>query len=230
MNKAFSLSLIVPAYNEEEGIEYAIKSNLATLRKEGLDFEIIIINDGSIDGTKQIIEQHFAGLSEVKFESKPNGGFGSAIRKGVTLAAKSHIIFAPVDCPLSPATLSSFLSNHDKADILVSYRRERKGYNWRMKLNSKVYNLMVSLLFGFSLKDFNWIHMYPKKMFDSDITIEYDGIFMPAEVLIKAHKQGYSFHEFPVDMEKRTTGKATAQSLKAIVQTFRDLIKFFVNR
>ena len=230
MSKEFSLSLIVPAYNEEEGIEYAIKSNLATLRKEAIDFEIIIINDGSIDGTKQIIDEHFAGLSEVVFNSKPNGGFGSAIRRGVELAVKNHIIFAPVDCPLSSATLSSFLSNIEKADILVSYRRERKGYNWRMKMNSKVHNALVSFMFGFSLRDFNWIHMYPKQMFDRDITIEYDGIFMPAEVLIKAHKKGYSFHEFPVDMEKRTSGKATAQSLKAIIQTFKDLIKFFVSR
>jgi len=230
MNKDFSLSLIVPAYNEEEGIQEAISSNLDTLRKLAIDFEIIIINDGSIDRTKQIVEQHFADLKEVILDSKPNGGFGSAIRRGVELALKNHIIFAPVDSPLSPATLSSFLSNANNADILVSYRRERKGYNWRMKLNSKVYNMLVSLMFGFSLKDFNWIHMYPREMFVSDVKIEYDGIFMPAEVLIKAHKKGYSFHEFPVDMEKRTTGKATAQSLKAIVQTFKDLIKFFVSR
>ena len=230
MSKNFSLSLIVPAYNEEEGIEYAINSNLDTLQKVGIDFEIIIINDGSTDQTKRIIEQNFGALPEVTFESKTNGGFGSAIRRGVELAVKNHIIFAPVDCPLSPATLGAFLSNIDKADILVSYRRERKGYNWQMKLNSKFYNFLVSLMFGLSLKDFNWIHMYPKKMFDSDIKIEYDGVFMPAEVLIKAHRKGYSFYEFPVEMEKRTTGKATAQSLKAITQTLRDLIKFFMNR
>jgi len=230
MSNKYSLSLIVPAYNEEEGIESAINSNLETLRKASLDFEIIIIDDGSLDDTKQIIEQHFADLPEVKFNSKTNGGFGSAIRKGIELAQKDHIIFAPVDSPLSPATIKAFLSNIGQADILVSYRRERKGYNWGMKLNSKFYNFLVSLMFNFSLKDFNWIHMYPRKMFDNDINIEYDGVFMPAEVLIKAHKKGYSFHEFPVDMEKRTTGKATAQSFTAIFRTVRDLITFFINR
>ncbi|MBL7892783.1 MAG: glycosyltransferase family 2 protein [Bacteroidia bacterium] len=224
-----SLSLIIPAYNEEESIEAAVLVNIEVLQRAEIEFEIIIIDDGSKDKTKGIIEEKFAGKPNLIFFSKPNGGFGSAVRKGIELSSRDYVMFVPVDSPLNENTLSSFLMHANKADIIVSYRMERKGYSNRMKVNSSIYHKLISFLFGLSLKDYNWIHLYNRKIFDK-ITIENGRIFMLAEVLIKAKRLGYTFYEFPIEMEERTSGDRTAASYKAALQTFFDTIRFFFKR
>ena len=193
MHNKYSLSLIIPAYNEEQGINNAILANLDVLKDKVINFEIIIIDDGSKDNTKKIVEENFINTNNIKFHSKSNGGFGSAVKKGIELAEKDYIMFAPVDSPLTNEVLNTFLSYIGKADILVSYRKSRKGYSQRMKLNSFIYHFLISKLFRLSLRDYNWIHLYKRELFNKDIEITYDGIFMLAEVLIKAKRKGYSF-------------------------------------
>ncbi|MBS1618320.1 MAG: hypothetical protein JST76_07370 [Bacteroidetes bacterium] len=69
--------------------------------------------------------------------------------------------------------------------------------------------------------------MYDRKIFsEGGIVIEYDGIFMLAEILIKAKKKGYSFYEFEVEQKQRLTGIATASRPSAIIRTLRDIIFF----
>lgn len=225
MNKP-SLSLIVPAYNEGENIHYAVETNRKTLQTAGIDFEIIIIDDGSQDHTRKIVEENFISLPGFKFYSKPNGGIGSAIKTGIALATKNYITFAPVDSPLTQEVLVAILSNLGKADILVAYRLARRGYSWRMKLNSSLYHFLISHLFGLRLKDYNWLHVYRKEVIDT-IPIENGYIFMLAEVLIRAKRLGLSFYEFPVQMEARTKGSPTAASFKAALRTARDMFHFY---
>ncbi|MCH8903496.1 MAG: glycosyltransferase family 2 protein [Bacteroidetes bacterium] len=221
-----SLSLIIPAYNEETNIKESVQTNIDVLRESNIEHEIVIIDDGSKDRTRQIIEENFSEVTAVIFHSKENGGFGSALKKGIQLSTKSYVFFVAVDSPLTKDVLDAFVSNIGKADILVSHRVDRKGYTHRMKLNSKLYHFLISLLFGLSLKDYNWIQLYNRKLFD-EISIENEYIFMLAEVLIKAKRRNFSFFEFPVEMQARKGGSQTAASLKAAIRTFFDLFSFY---
>ena len=86
---AFSVSVIIPAYNEEAIIKSAVKTALDILVNANADFEIIVINDGSRDNTRAILDQFFSNYSNITILHKPvNEGFGSAIRCGVKLAKK----------------------------------------------------------------------------------------------------------------------------------------------
>jgi len=225
----FSITLIIPAYNEEEGILKALENNTAVLDTFNLNYEILIINDGSNDKTPFLAKEYSSKIENIHLINKENGGFGSAIKKGVEEAKNEYILCVPVDSPLTRDVFQSFYSNFEKADVLVAYRKKRLGYTWRMKLNSFIFNKMVSVLFNIKLQDYNWIHAYRKSIFDK-ITIKYYGIFMLAEVLIKAKRNNYSIIEFPVDMIKRSGGVATAGSWKAAWQTFKDLITFYFSK
>lgn len=222
-----SLSLIVPAYNEEECIRQALLQNLEVLSSAKLPFEIMVIDDGSRDGTLRIIKEVCSGAPQIRFHTQPNGGFGSAVRKGIDLARMNYVMFAPVDSPLTSDVLKAFLAHIGEADVLVSYRVSREGYSPRMKMNSAIYRFLVSFLFGLSLKDYNWIQMYRRKMFSGDVSIEHTRVFMLAEVLIKAHRKGYTFVEFPVGMKARQTGVPTAASFKAGWQALNDMLRFY---
>ena len=223
-----SISVIIPAYNEEAIIAKAVSVAQEILEAAKADFEIIVINDGSTDRTAEILNQQFANVPNISIHHKPeNGGFGSAIRSGVQLAGKQYIFCVPVDSPLTVSLYEAFSSNVDKADILVSYRRAKLGYSLRKHINSWVYHGLVSILFGMRLRDYNWIHLYDRKIFDKGkIEIEYNGIFMLAEILIKAKRKGFSFFEFEVEQTERLTGIATASKWSAIIRTLGEITDF----
>ena len=87
-----SLTLIIPAYNEAADIKKSVETNLQILAKSGIDYEVVIINDGSTDETKKIIEDNFITHPKLVFHSKENGGIGSAIKAGIAHSTKEYIL------------------------------------------------------------------------------------------------------------------------------------------
>ena len=223
-----SVSVIIPAFNEEAIIEGAVSIAHKILVDAQADFEIIVINDGSHDNTANILNKHFSHQKNITIHHKVlNQGFGSAIRSGVMFSKKQFVFCVPADSPLTVELYNAFSSNAFKADVLVSYRRQKIGYSLRKHINSWVYHWLVSALFNMNLRDYNWIHMYNRKIFDDGkIAIEYNGIFMLAEILIKAKRKGFTFFEFEVEQKERLTGIATASKLSAILKTLIEIISF----
>lgn len=224
----FPVSVIIPAFNEEAIIEASVQKALDVLQRHKADFEIIIVNDGSWDKTKEILEKKFSLTPGISIIHKPkNEGFGSAIRTGISQGKKEFLFCVPVDSPLTDELYVAFSNNARKADVLVSYRRKRIGYSMLMLLNSWIYHLTISLLFGMKLKDYNWIHLYHRKLFDDGgIKIEFNGIFMLAEILIKAKRKGYTFFEFEVEQTQRLTGIATSAKPSSMLKTLLDVVAF----
>lgn len=226
-----SVSVIIPVFNEEEIIANAIRKNYHSLVELNCDFEIIIVDDGSMDSSALQVQSCIAMIANSRYYKKDkNEGLGAALRFGIQLSKKEKILCVPADSPLDIETLSAFVVNKDKADILVSYRIARLGYSYRMLINSKVFHFLISSLFDMQLKDYNWIHMYSRKIFtEGKIKIEFDGLFMLAEILIKAKRKRYSFFEFPVKQQQRLTGIASASKFINVYRTLRDIIKFRLN-
>lgn len=221
-----SLSVIIPAFNEESEIVYAIQENLRILDSYSLIYEIIIINDGSNDKTKSIVRNFVIDNNRVKLFNKSNGGFGSAIKLGIEKSKYEFILCIPVDGPLTNKIFNPFYSSFEFFDVLIGYREERNGYTTRMLFNSWFYHKIISFLFGMKLKDYNWIHGYRKSIF-KHIEIEYSGIFMLAEILIKAEGKKFIIKEIPVNMPKRRAGIATASSWAAAWKTLTDTFSFY---
>jgi glycosyltransferase involved in cell wall biosynthesis len=226
----FSVSVVTPVFNEEAIIRESVITNRTLLKQFGCDYEIIVVNDGSTDRSPEILDESFAREQDVRIiHKKKNEGFGSAVSTGIAAAGKEYIFCIPADSPLTAEVLSAFADAAGKADIIVSYRLERLGYNWRMRLNSRAFHFIVEKLFGLRLRDFNWIHMYHRKVFNGadGIRITSKGLFMLAETLISAHRKGFSFHEIPVKQTQRITGVATASKLSAVVKTMREIGAFY---
>jgi glycosyltransferase involved in cell wall biosynthesis len=224
-----SLSVIIPVYNEEKSLLDSVLTTLSVLDSGPLDYELIIVNDGSTDDSKEIINLNFEDHKKITIHHKQtNGGFGSAVKAGIQLASKENILIIPVDSPLSNETFKSFYLNINKADIIVGCRTSRKGYSLRMKLNSIIFHWLVSKMFAMKLKDYNWIHLYKTRIFKSnDIQIESNGIFMLAEVLIKAKRMNFTFFEISVEHNERIYGIPTASGFMTSLKTAKDLFSFF---
>ncbi|HUH75719.1 MAG TPA: glycosyltransferase family 2 protein [Chitinophagales bacterium] len=225
---SYSISIVTPIFNEEEIIESTIIKNIEILDSKNINYEIIVVDDASIDNSLVILKRLSKSYPIKIIAHHINLGFGGAIKSGIEAAKKDYILCLPADSPLDNDIYSAFEDNLGKADLLVSYRIKRLGYTWWMSLNSYIYHQLISLIFSMKLKDYNWIHLYRREIFqENKINIEYNSIFMLAEVLIKARNNSNTFIEFPVNQIQRVTGEASAAKLKTIINTLKDLILFY---
>lgn len=229
LNNQFSVSVVTPIYNEEEIVVQSIQQNLEVLNQLQCNYEVIVVNDGSIDKSRELLDQHFATISNVKIIHQPkNKGFGCAVMWGVEQASKDYILCIPSDNPLSLSMLKNFAAAAEKADIIVGYRNGRNGYTPMMRLNAQVFHGVVTTLFNIHLRDFNWIHMYSRKIFaEHKIKVQSTGIFMLAEILIRAKKEGCTFHEIFVQQSVRVTGVPSASKLSTMAKTLKELLLFY---
>ncbi len=225
------ISAIMPAYNEERGLEDAVLANLGTFAKAGLDFDIIIVDDCSRDGTKAIGERLSREHPLVRCHSLPvNSGSGAALRRGIELSDKDFVIFAPVDNPLTPEDLAAYLLRVDVCDIVVGNRMERVGYTRFALFCSFVYNrILIPLLFNIGVNDVNWIQVYRRGHFENG-TLRYKSnrLFYLVEILIKAKQAGLIVAEVPAKMNRRVYGNPTCSKPSVMLLTLWELFRFFI--
>jgi glycosyltransferase involved in cell wall biosynthesis len=224
-----SYSIIIPVYNEEDIILRSIDQNISVLDNAEVDYELIIVNDGSKDSSGELINQFLINKRVQVFHHSDNVGFGGAVKTGINLARNTLILCVPADSPLTEPIFKDFMAVAPKADVIVSYRIARLGYTPRMRLNSYVYHLLIEFLFDIHFVDFNWIHLYNRNIFDEGkIEITSKGIFMLAEVLIQADRKGYNFIEIPVAQNERITGIATASKFSIIFKTLYEIARYYI--
>ena len=221
----------MPAFNEEKNLLTAVRSTRETLDARAIPYEIIIVDDGSRDGTRALAEnlvRKQTGLTYIRHTK--NQGIGAAFWTGVQKASLDYVILVPCDNPLMPDDMSAFQPHMGSTDIIAGARKERTGYSPGLKFMSFVYNrILIGMLFQIPLSDVNWIQMYRRRIFvEGGIVIEHPGIFFFAEVLVKARRKGYSMIEVPVTMRKRIHGRPTISRLPVIAKIFRDMVRFFI--
>ena len=117
----FSISIIIPVYNEEETLLKILEKY--NLLKKNINFELIIVNDGSNDNTKKLIDNNSSMFNKVVHLSK-NQGKGKAIREGLKIAKNEYIFFQDADLEYDPNDLSNFikLAKTNNADFVMGSR------------------------------------------------------------------------------------------------------------
>lgn len=217
------MSVVIPVYNEESLIyDCCVKLN-SILNELDVKFEIILVDDGSTDNSWSEILKLSNDLFGVKILKQNNMGIGGAFKSGINLCSGEYIILWPVDMILKKDVFLNYLNFFGKADIIVGYRDKRIGYNFLMKFNSKLYNIIVKFLFGLELKDVNWISVYKSSYMKSTKFMQ-SGIPMLTEILVKAKIKGLRFQEVKCQMQPRETGKASASKFSVMIKTLLNLL------
>jgi glycosyltransferase involved in cell wall biosynthesis len=224
----FPLSIVMPVYNEEEILHSSLHETYCAALSLLTEFEMIIVNDASTDASHTIIRQFqnkHANICSVTHEA--NKGFGGAIKSGISKCQYGFVLCVPADSPMDETTLKQFLQVCQSADLVISYRLNRVGYSNIMRFNSWAYHLLISILFGLRLKDYNWIHLYRSSIF-KDINIYSGGIFMLAEVIISASRKQLKIVEIPVVQRQRISGSATSAKLSTIINVLKELMRYLL--
>ena len=238
-----NLSIFFPAYNEEKNIEATVRKALDVARdiEEVEKFEIIIVDDGSTDKTGEIADRLASEIPEVRVvHHQPNRGYGGALKTGLYESQYEWIVFTDSDGQFDFGEVTKFIEKTQRTshpagnspesdsfpcrpDLILGYRLRRADPLVR-KLNSKLWGLLVRLLFGLKVQDRACgFKMIRKKVVETISHIESDGAFAEDELLIKAKQTGFRFTEVGVHHFPRKYGSQTGANIGVILKAFKDL-------
>jgi glycosyltransferase involved in cell wall biosynthesis len=222
-----SISVVIPAYNEAPNVGKAVEDAVAAIGKITSDYEIIVVDDGSRDGTPDVVKgllPRFPKLRSVRNE--PNRGYGGALRRGFEEATKELILFAPADNQFDLAESPRLLALIDQgADIASGYRAERNDPFLR-RLNALGWNTTIRLLFGFLSRDIDCGFKVFKRAILQRVPLHSTGAMIDTELMAGAKARGYVIKDTPVTHLPRTAGKPTGANVRVILRAFRDLFRF----
>ena len=224
------LSVVVPAFNEEENLPNTVRDVQAKLDELDVSHEVIIVNDASTDGTAECAAALAQADSRVRVETHPeNRGPGSGVFTGIELARGEFVIFIPADLALDLDHLYKYINGSKEADLVVGLRSDRRDYTWARKCVSYINIFMVRTLFGMQQRQFNYIHCYRRAVLQT-LNIESQGVFITAEIMVKANDLGYRLIEVEIPYVPRVAGEASCGKMSIILKTVRDLLRLWVRR
>ncbi len=220
-----SVSVIIPALNEQENIRAAIDSVLEAFSVYEIDGEIIVVDDASTDRTPELARQMALAEPRLKLIShKSTQGIGASFWDGVRAARLEAVVMIPGDNENEPSQIISHIGLLQNVDMVVPFVRNKDIRPVWRNLLSGGYTFILNATFGLSLRYFNGTVLYKKSLLD-DIGCASKGFFFQAEILIKALRKGYLFSEVPYSIRKRTGGDAKAVSFQSLWDVFRSYLR-----
>jgi glycosyltransferase involved in cell wall biosynthesis len=219
-----SLSVVIPAYCESENILQTLENVTRALEPLGLAHEILVIDDGSTDGTGDLVSSNLSRFPHVRvLVNERNMGFGWSYRRGVEAAALEHIVMVHGDNAWGWETLREFFSHVGDADVIIGYtRRMAQSRSWRRTAISKTFTRLLNLVTRRRLQYFNGLQIHRAPILKS-LRIESSGYGFQAEVLVKSLRLTKTYVEVPMDLIERKHGESKAFRLKNFVDVARTL-------
>jgi glycosyltransferase involved in cell wall biosynthesis len=220
-----SISVVLPAHNEEAVVEETVRRCLETLAVVTTDYEVILVDDGSIDLTGAIADAIAATDAHLKVvHNRPNRGYGGALKAGFDMASKDYTFFMDSDGQFDIMEITRLLPLVDRGyRAALGYRSPRRDPFMRLA-NAWGWKLLISALFGLRVRDIDCAF----KLYDSSVLrameIVAEGATINAEMLIKLQRMGVRYAEARVTHYPRQHGSASGASVKVILRAFRELL------
>lgn len=231
------LSVIIPAYNEENRIAKTLEIVYEYFKKKEISFEIIVIDDGSSDNTFSVVSSHFTRMPNLKYEKLPkNMGKGAAVKRGVEIARGSYILFSDADN-------STPIDQYEKLDAeminggydIVIGSRYVKSSNIRVRqpkmriLLGRIGNKLIQFFLLEGINDTQCGFKLFKSSVAKDI-FSFQKVYrfgFDMEILVIARNLGCSISELGVDW--LDVGGSRLRPLKDSIITFKDLFYIKAN-
>jgi glycosyltransferase involved in cell wall biosynthesis len=226
------VTLFYPMYNELKSVRPTTEKALKVLHAVCEDFEILIVDDGSKDGSERIADELAAQHPEVRvIHHEGNKGYGQALRTGFANASKDIVAYTDCDEPADLWLFAAALTHMEdpNIDMLIGYRLNR----WdgiRRFVYSKIYNGLVRFLFGVKVRDINFSFKLVRREKLKLLNLAAGSVFIDGELLAEAARHKLRIFQMPVIYQPRKHGASHFDSVRAATYTFEEIWAYWQRR
>ena len=221
-----SISLVMPAYNEEDTLEFSVMSACVKLEQYGFDYEIFIFDDASSDKTGEIADRLASKDPKIKvIHNAKNMNLGFNFARGIEMASKEYAGLLPCHGQTAAQSFDNLLSSLSKADVIITYIGNPEARPRIRNIVSRINVRIVNVLFGLNLKYYH-LNFYRTRILKK-IPTSTNSYAIMVELLVYAVKSGASYLEVPFFLRKRQSGKSKALRPKNIINILKTYAYLF---
>ena len=225
-----TISLVIPMFNEEANIQHAIEYATDALSQHASEYEIVIVDDASTDQSPELVRRATTGNPRVRLiQHDFNQKLGASLKSGFAAARHELVLYMDADLPFDPDVLGRAIRamNVTRADVISGYRFDRTTEGLKRTIYSIVYNWMIRVLFGISVRDVNFSFKLMKREVIDAVGLRSEGSLIDAELIVKARNRGFVIQQIGLDYFPRTLGTSHLSSPTVILKMLRELIALF---
>jgi len=218
-----SLTVVLPCHDEEDNVDQAVREASAAARDAAHDFEILVVDDGSSDGTRRVAAACAAENGHVRvLPHGQNRGYGAALRTGIAAARCDWILLTDADLQFDLREVREFVAPAADLDLLVGYRLARMDPLPR-RLNAYAWNRLVDRVFHLDIRDVDCAFKLIRRDLAQRLHLTADGAMISTELVARAALAGARMSEFGVHHRPRLAGRQSGADPAVVVSAFREL-------
>ena len=219
------ISVVVPAFNEEDTIEEVVSQIFSVMESLEVPFEVIVVDDGSTDRTRERATK----LGATVLSNGQNRGKGYALRKGFEKAQGEIIVTIDSDGSHDPKEILDLIKPVlNGEDVVAGSRFMGNGTHFTSRINrigSFMMNMAIAILTGKRITDSQTGFRAFKSDFLKQVNLESSGFEIESEITVKALSNGFKFKEVPITCQPRMYNLSRVKILKDGIKIFHTILK-----
>jgi glycosyltransferase involved in cell wall biosynthesis len=216
MSTITSLSVIIPSYNEKPTLNNVLDEVVEVLCHTGIVFEVIVVDDGSCDGSAELLLSRAYADRRIRFERHArNLGKGAALRTGFLSSSCEWVLFVDADLQIPMSELGPFQKASADADSVIGFRRNKRYSSYRLALSS-IYRFIVRIFFGINISDIGCPFKLFRRETLRDVSLTTSGFGVDVELMWRLAQSGCKIIELPVDSRQRIQGTSKVTFQKVV--------------
>jgi glycosyltransferase involved in cell wall biosynthesis len=228
MSHPLGLTVFFPAYNDSGTIASMVIAAVRTAARLTPDFEVLVINDGSRDGTAEIADELARLYPEVRVVHHPqNRGYGGALRSGFSNATKDLVFYTDGDAQYDPREMAQLWEQMtDGVDLVNGYKISRSDPLHRIVIG-RLYHHVVKRLFRLEVRDVDCDFRLMRRSIFQQVRLEKSSGVICLEMMKKITDAGFRIVEVPVHHYHRAYGKSQFFNFPRIFRTAIDVLRLW---
>ena len=227
MTSDHTLSLVLPAYNEEDNLEWVVREALAALPRHFRACEVIVVDDGSRDATGAIADRLAASYPQVRaIHHARRRGYGAALRAGFAAARGERIMFMDADRQYDVREVAKLAPCVERCAVVAGYRLQRRD-PWPRVVADAAAGYLARLLFGLRARDLACGFTIIRADLLRALDLRSPGALINTEILALARQQAASIAKVGVCHYARPAGRQTSSAPRAALRAPADLARLW---
>jgi glycosyltransferase involved in cell wall biosynthesis len=217
------LTVVLPCFNEAPNVAQAIHEATWAAVWNADEYQIIVVDDGSTDGTAQIAADVARSVPHVRIvQHDQNRGYGAALVSGLRAARMPWVLLTDSDLQFDLDQLSDFVPLTGEADLVVGWRLDRQDPLHR-RVNAAAWNWLVRHAFDLQVRDVDCAFKLMRREVLEDVALTSSGAMISTELLVRAQANGARVRELAVEHRPRIAGEQSGANPRVVLRAFREL-------